>query len=91
MAGEVARFLGVEGGRAFLTRVPGVANAALPDDQLAELLNWTLATFDAGNLPATYTPFSADEVKGGRSAPLIAGAATMRAELLKKIGASSRP
>lgn len=90
MAGQVALFLSVDGGRAFLTRVPGVANAALPDDQLAELLNWTLATFDAANMPPDFTPFSAEEVKVGRGAPLLADAATTRTELLKEMNVQER-
>lgn len=84
MAGEVARFLGVEGGREYLTRVPGVANAGLPDDQLAELLNWMLATFDAEHLPAAFTPFSAADVAAGRKAPLVSEAARMRNEITRK-------
>ncbi|HBK91701.1 MAG TPA: cytochrome C [Parvularcula sp.] len=84
MAGEVARFLGVEGGREYLTRVPGVANAGLSDDQLAELLNWTLATFDAAHLPESFTPFSAAELAAGRKAPLVSDAARMRGDLVKK-------
>ena len=84
MAGEVSRFLGVEGGRGYLTRVPGVANAGLPDDQLAELLNWTLATFDAAHLSSTFAPYTAAEVAAGRQAPLVSEAARIRDDLTKK-------
>lgn len=84
MAGEVSRFLGVEGGRDYLTRVPGVANAGLPDDQLAELLNWTLATFDAGHLSSAFAPFTTAEVAAGRQAPLVSEAARLRDELVKR-------
>jgi mono/diheme cytochrome c family protein len=90
MAGEVARFLSVEGGRAYLTRVPGVANAGLPDDQLAELLNWTLATFDAGHMPATFTPFTAADMAAGRKAPLVSDAARMREEISAKFAKAAR-
>ncbi|MFN3958775.1 MAG: cytochrome C [Parvularculaceae bacterium] len=90
MAGEVARFLSVEGGRAYLTRVPGVANAGLPDDQLAELLNWTLATFDAAHMPATFTPFTAAEVAAGRKAPLVSDAARLREEISARFAKAAR-
>jgi mono/diheme cytochrome c family protein len=90
MAGEVARFLGVEGGREYLTRVPGVANAGLPDDQLAELLNWTLATFDAEHMPADFAPFSAADVAAGRKAPLVSEAARMREEMTAKFVSAAR-
>ncbi len=87
MANDVARFLSVEGGREYLTRVPGVANAGLADDQLAELLNWTLATFDKDHLPAGFEPYTKDELAAGRASPLVSEAPVMRAELRKKIPA----
>lgn len=87
MANEVARFLSVEGGREYLTRVPGVANAGLADDQLAELLNWTLATFDRDHLPAAFSPFTKEELAAGRARPLVSEAAVMRAALRKKLPA----
>lgn len=90
MAGGVARFLSVEGGREYLTRVPGVANAGLPDDQLAELLNWTLATFDAEHMPSAFSPYSADDVAAGRKAPLISEAARMREEIMAKFENAAR-
>ena len=45
MAGFVAKFLQVPGGREYLARVPGVATAALTDAELAEVLNWSLVRF----------------------------------------------
>jgi mono/diheme cytochrome c family protein len=88
MANIVARFLAVEGGREYLTRVPGVANAGLGDEELAELLNWTLATFDKDHLPADFAPFTAQEVGTGRAHPLVSDAATMRDALRLKFPAS---
>lgn len=90
MAGAVAQFLGVEGGRDYLTRVPGVANAGLPDDQLAELLNWTLATFDAGHMPAAFEPFTASDIAAGRKAPLVSEAARMRETIMAKFADAAR-
>ena len=42
MKNFLGNFLAVEGGREFLIRVPGSANAALTDGNLAEVLNWML-------------------------------------------------
>jgi mono/diheme cytochrome c family protein len=85
MVGEVARFLEVEGGREYLTRVPGVANAGIPDDQLAELLNWTLSTFDRADLPEGFEPFSEEEIAAGRVKPFVSEAGVIRAKLVSQL------
>ena len=71
LAGSVARFLVAAEGRAFLVRVPGVANAQLADADLAALLDWTLRRFDAANLPAEFVPYTAEEVRRLRAEPLV--------------------
>jgi mono/diheme cytochrome c family protein len=70
MAGFVGRFLQVQGGREFLVRVPGSANAALDDASLAEVLNWMLGTMSPDELPARFRPYSAEEVGALRKSPL---------------------
>lgn len=82
MAGQVARLLAVPGGREFLGQVPGVSTAALPDDQLAELLNWTLQRFDAQHVPAGFQPYTTDEIRKLREKPLRIEAAATRARLM---------
>ena len=62
-------FLHSKAGRDFLIRVPGVAHAALADDEIAELMNWLLTTFSAAELPADFTPFTAAEVRTLRADP----------------------
>jgi cytochrome c553 len=65
MSGFVGNFLRVEGGREFLVRVPGVAQAALSDAQIAELLNWILDPqhgMAGASTPADFRPYSAEEV-----------------------------
>lgn len=81
MAGEVSRFLNVKGGREYLVRVPGVANAPLSDGDLAALLNWMLRTFDPQHLPANFHPYAAAEVAALRRHPLLEEAPTLRATL----------
>ena len=87
MDARVGRFVGVEGGRAYLVRVPGVAQAPLSDAALAELLNWLLLRFSADELPDPFVPFAEAEVARHRARPLDDPAAT-RAALLEEIAAS---
>ena len=82
IAGSVARFLLVRGGREYLVRVPGVATAPLTDDVLAELINWMLWSYDASNVPADFRPYATSEVSALRRNPLRANVGTVRAALL---------
>ena len=63
----VDRLLTRAGGRDYLLRVPGVAQAPLSDERLAHLLNWVLGEF--GDAPPT-PRFDAAEVGRARTAPL---------------------
>lgn len=87
MAGVVAKFLHVPGGREYLGRVPGVATAPISDEELADLLNWTLYRFDGVHVPADFKPYSASEIGKLRKAPLRTEAPAIRAELVEKINA----
>lgn len=84
LSASVARFLRVPEGRAYLVRVPGVANAALDDADLAALLDWTLHRFDAVDLPADFAPYTVDEVRRWRAEPLT-DVGSERARLLEAI------
>lgn len=59
--------LRTEGGRAYLVRVPGVAQAPLSDDRLAALLNWALRELSGVH---GFAEYSAGEVKRLRADPL---------------------
>ena len=82
MRGVVARFLTVPGGREFIGRVPGVATVNLPDDRLANLVNWTIARFDAAHVPQGFRPYTADEIGQLRKNPLRLERAALRAQLV---------
>jgi cytochrome c553 len=84
LAGTVARFLSVTGGREYLSRVPGVAASALSDADLAEVMNWMLWRFDREHLPADFQPYTAAEIGQLRTRPLRLEASQIRAALLKK-------
>jgi mono/diheme cytochrome c family protein len=67
----VARFLTIPGGREYLSRVPGVAQAPLDDAELAGVLNWMVERFDRAHVPAGFAPYTAAEVGRLRRQPLV--------------------
>ena len=81
MADFVGKFLAVDGGRAYLVRVPGSANAPLSDAELAEVLNWILITMSYAHLPKPFVPYTPSEVYTFRQQPLT-DAAAKRQQLL---------
>ena len=64
---ELAELLGSPGGRAYLARVPGVAQAPLESAALAELLNWVLRELSDGR---DFAPYAAHELETWRRNPL---------------------
>jgi mono/diheme cytochrome c family protein len=86
LAHSMAYFLYVPQGRAYLLRVPGVANSALDDRQTAEVLNWLMATFNKDELPKHFKPFTAAEVASERRRPLLDVTHT-RSKLAREIAA----
>ncbi|MDG2333980.1 MAG: cytochrome C [Myxococcota bacterium] len=90
IAGQVSRFLHVDGGREFLVRVPGVATAPLGDADLAALVNWMLAEFDPDHLPESFTPYEAAEVAALRTRPLGPEVVPERQRLMTQLKAISK-
>ena len=91
LAGTVAKFVQVPGGREYLGRVPGVATSPLSNADLAEVVNWMLWRFDQQHLPSTFKPFTAAEIGQLRAQPLRLEASRMRNELLRKADESGPP
>lgn len=58
-------------GRDYLARVPGAAQAPLSDDELAAVINWILAEFNADSLPVSFQPLDGAEVGRARSRVLV--------------------
>jgi len=87
---SVARFLAVAGGREYLARVPGAAQAPLDDAALAAVLNWMLDHFDAADVPARFAPYTAAEVGPLRAHPLVDVEGT-RKQLLQHLLPTSPP
>lgn len=73
-------------GRAFLIRVPGVANAPLSDEEVAQVTNWLLQTFSSKELPLNFKPFTSEEVRQYRAKPLD-NVTQVREVLLRKLKA----
>jgi hypothetical protein len=68
---EPGRIVALPGGRDYLMRIPGVAQAGLDDEKLAEVLNFMLEAFSTTTLPQDFIPFSAAEVGRARQRVLI--------------------
>lgn len=67
-------------GRRYLVQVPGAAQSALSDAELAQVLNWMVRNLSA-RPPPQFREFTAPEVGRYRASPLVAVRAT-RARLL---------
>lgn len=84
MSNFVGYFLHVDGGREFIVRVPGAANAPISDQELADLMNWLLVNFSKEQIPAGFIPYTGEEVGELRSRPLIDISGT-RAGLIARV------
>ncbi|HLF31775.1 MAG TPA: cytochrome c [Xanthomonadales bacterium] len=83
------RFLYVPGGREYLVQVPGTAQSALTDSEVAGVLNWILLNFSETELPADFIPYSTVEISRVRPNPL-ADVSAARARLMAEISAGTR-
>jgi len=61
------------------------------DQDLAQVLNYVLTTFNATRLPKTFTPLTADEVKKDRTASTAMGDVHKEREALMKALQTARP
>jgi cytochrome c553 len=79
LARALGRFMRSPEGRNYVLRVPGAANSVLSDTQLAAVLNWVAASFDAGDLAREVPWFTPQEVTQSRHVPLASVSETRRA------------
>lgn len=70
LSGQVGYYLNVPEGRAYLSRVPNVAFAALNDRQLAAVLNYMVFDLGGDSAPAGAKRYTAAEVAKLRKRPL---------------------
>jgi cytochrome c553 len=78
LANSLGRFMRTAAGRNYLLRVPGAANSALSDAQLAAVLNWLAQQYNAGELAADVPMFTTAEVTAARHTPLVSVLAVRR-------------
>jgi mono/diheme cytochrome c family protein len=86
LAGSLALFMRTPEGRNYVLRVPGAANSALPDAQLAAVLNWLATSYGAPGGPPP-APFTVSEVSSVRRMPL-ADVQARRREVIGTLAAS---
>jgi len=86
LAGAVSLFMRTAEGRNYVLRVPGAANSALPDAQLAAVLNWLAERYGTPRQPPP-TPFTPEEVARTRHIPL-ADVKAARREVVRQLAAS---
>jgi mono/diheme cytochrome c family protein len=86
LAGSVSLYMRIPEGRNYVLRVPGAANSALPDAQLAAVLNWLAASYGAPGAPPP-VPFTVDEVTRVRRTPL-ADVQARRREVIRALAAT---
>ena len=58
-------------GRRYLVQVPGASQSPLSDLELARVLSWMVRNLSAQTVPPDFTDFTAAEVAGYRSSPLV--------------------
>ena len=62
LAGRIGYFVRIPEGRRYLMQVPNVALNPSSDEDIANMMNWLLATYSREQLPADFRPYSAEEV-----------------------------
>jgi len=86
LAHALGHYMRSPAGRDYVLRVPGAASSVLSDAQLAAVLNWLAAQFNASELAAGVAPFSTEEVASSRHRPLADVLATRR-EVVRALAA----
>lgn len=74
-------------GRRYLMHVPGVVSADLSDRQIADVMNYVMATWAEDSLPADFKPFTEAEVTTLRAEPVgdvVAYRRKVAADLLER-------
>jgi mono/diheme cytochrome c family protein len=67
---QVGYYLNSASGREYLVRLPNVALSTMTDQELADVLNFTVFTLGGRSVPARATPFTPAEVARLRKRPL---------------------
>jgi len=84
---SLGRFMRRASGRDYVLRVPGAANSALSDADLAAVLNWAAQSFGDSGQGSAANPFTVDEVSRARHHPLAA-VREARSAVIRELAAS---
>ena len=76
----LGRIVQSQEGRDYVVRVPGATQTPLTDQQLADVMNWVLKTFNADTLSPDFEPLTGEEVKAARKR-VLADPLKLRQEL----------
>jgi mono/diheme cytochrome c family protein len=67
---QVGYYLNTAAGREYLVRLPNVAFSTMTDQELSDVLNFTILTLGGASVPAHAAPFTAGEIARLRKRPL---------------------
>jgi len=71
LVNDIGKLVAIPGGREYIVRVPGVSQTAMNNDELAAVLNWVLAEFNADTTPENFAPYTSEEVGEARAKVLV--------------------
>jgi hypothetical protein len=63
---ELGKLVQIPGGRDYIVRVPGASQAPIPDQELADVLNFVLMEFNKQTLAKDFEPLTESEVSASR-------------------------
>ena len=89
LAHALGLYMKAPAGRNYVLRVPGAANSALSDSELAAVLNWLAASYSAAELSPDTPMFTPAEVAKLRHVPLESVLAARR-EVIGAMAAAGR-
>jgi len=89
LAHALGLYMKTPAGRNYVLRVPGAANSALSDSELAAVLNWLAVSYSAGELSSDTPMFTPAEVAKLRHVPLESVLAARR-EVIGAIAAAGQ-
>ena len=89
LAHALGLYMKTPAGRNYVLRVPGAANSALSDSELAAVLNWLAVSHSAGELSSDTPMFTPAEVAKLRHVPLESVLAARR-EVIGAIAAAGQ-
>jgi len=70
LKGQVGYFMSTKAGREYVVRLPNVAFYTASNEELAQILNYTVFTIGRDGVPANAKPYTAAEVAKLRKSPL---------------------